>query len=232
MTAVGLILLGGTAAVTALAQSAMKLVINGNPVTTDARKIGGRTYVPIEDVAKALNMQVFTTGGQIVLRPGGGANQIANQHVAKIGEELFTGKYRFQVNSIQELPKYQMKYANHFTYNKTVEAGEGEKLVVLDCCLKNGTAQKDEFVFSPTEWGENTALTDADEGAHQATAFDVAADEDAPMGAYALPGAAVRFAIVFKVPQNTKPQDLVFTIVRYAQRGSKKGTDVRVALAQ
>ena len=219
-----------TAAAIVYAHTAAKLVINGNPVSTDIRKIDGKNYVPIEDVAKALNMQVFVSSGQYVLRPAGGANQVAGKRTGKIGEELFTGQYRFLVKSIQEANKYHMKYANKFTYNKDVEAAEGEKLVILDCQLKNGTTKKDEFAFSKKDFGGNTALADADGRSYEVDAYDVFADEDAPLGANALPGAAVPFAMVFRIPNSAKAQDLVYTIVRYVERANNKGTDVRVSL--
>jgi hypothetical protein len=62
--------------------------------------------------------------------------------------------------------------------------------------------------------------------------YDVAADENAPLSAYALPGASVPFTIIFAVPQNIQVKDLVYSIVRYAQRTDKKGTTVRVSLVR
>ncbi|MBC8102503.1 MAG: hypothetical protein H7Z41_07925 [Cytophagales bacterium] len=218
----------------ALASSSVKLVINGNPVTTDARQIGGRTYVPVDDVAKALGLKVYSGGGQIALRPAGGANQVGKLQ-GKIGEELFTGKYKFIVNSVVETQKYQMKYANNRIYNQTVTAGQNEKLIIVDCRLKNGTALKDEFVFysgTTYNFGGNTALTSFDETSKAPHAYDVAPDEGSPDGAFVLPGAAIRFAIVFKVTPDTRPKDLVYTIVRYAERTEDNGTTVRVSLAK
>lgn len=221
----------------ALAAVGTKLVINGNPVMTDVRQINGRTYIPLDDVAKALKLKVYPGKGQISLLPAGGANQVGGKFQGKIGEEIFTGKYRFIVNSIQETQKYQMKYANKRIYKQLIEAEENEKLIVVDCRLKNGTPQKDEFVFysgTAYDFGGNTALTDDDGTSKAPEAYDVAPDEGAPDGAFALPGAAIRFAIIFKVTPNFKPKDLVYTIVRYSERADKdkKGTDLRVSLAQ
>jgi hypothetical protein len=209
-----------------------KLVINGNPVYTDARRINGKLYVPLNDVAKALKMNVYAQPTQVVLRPAGGANQVGNKLSGKIGEELFTGKYRFSVTGVQETNSYSKRYTNRYNPAKTIQAQGGEKLVIVSCRLKNGTQTKDEFAFSTGNWGENTSLTDMDERSYQAHDYDVAADENAPLGAYALPGASVPFTIIFAVPQNAQVKDLVYSIVRYAQRADKKGTTVRVSLVR
>jgi hypothetical protein len=214
----------------AWAQSKVKLVINGNPVYTTTRVIGGKTYVPLNDVATALKMKVYPQGGQIVLRPAGGANQLNTKFSGKIGEELFTGKFRFIVTDVQETQLYNKRWVNRYNTGKTVEAADGEKLVVITARLTNGTKVKDEWAFTTGNWAGNTALTDMDARAYQPYEYDVAADENAPLGAIALPGASVPFALVFRVPQNAQIKDLVYTIVRYQTRADNKGTDVRVSL--
>ena len=57
-------------------------------------------------------------------------------------------------------------------------------------------------------------------------------DEGSPLGRYALPGAAIPFNIVFSVPEGTAVKDLVYSVVIYSERGSKKSTDFRVALKE
>ena len=220
------------AAGVAVARAPITLVINGGtPVSTSITRVNGVTYVPVKDVAKALNMDVTMGSGTITLAPAGGANQIANKTVGKIGDDLFTGKYRFQVQSVAEVPVYKFLYTNHSMTDIQAKAEGNEKLVLVTCRLKNGTKEKDEYVFSTGDYGENTALTDTNEGVYQPAYYDVAADENAPYGKYALPGSAIPFVIVFRVPKTTSVKDLVFTVVRYHERGDKKGTDLRVHLA-
>jgi hypothetical protein len=208
-------------------QAATKLVINGSVASTDVRSINGRLYAPIGDIAKALGMDVVKRGGQVELTRSGGAGQIANKNTGKLGEEIFTGKYRFKVISMQQTDSYTDRFGQD---KKTTDAGPNETLLVLTCRVKNGTQQKDELCFTSGDWGANTALADMDEHSYQAARFDVHRDEDFPPGAYFLPGAAIDFAIVFKVPKETKPKDLVYSIVRYIERADKKSTDVRVSL--
>lgn len=56
----------------------------------------------------------------------------------------------------------------------------------------------------------STSLTDIDAQSYQPTGYDVMADEGAPLGKYALPGASLNFSIIFRVPPETKLKDLFF----------------------
>ena len=222
-------------ATTAWAQSAIKLSINGNAVTTQTRVIGGKTWVPLDDVARALKMQKSVANGQITLRPAGGATQVANKLKGQQGEELFSGKWRFTVTGMTRTKLWNRKFPNVYTDTDAVEVDDGEDLIVVSCRLKNGTPTKTEFAF-PTgaalDYGMNTSLTDQDEGSYQPKTYDVSADEGSPVGRYALPGAAIPFHIVFRVPAGTPVKDLVYSVVVYGERGDHKSTDFRVALKE
>lgn len=226
------VLVAGTLAVAphAQAQKATKLVVNGNAVSTQTRVIGGKTWVPLEDIAKALKMKSYASGGQITLRPAGGATQVANKLTGAQGEELFSGKFRFTVLNTTRTTKYERKNKGRYFYNNTLEAAAGEELIVIDCRIKNGTSERREFAFATGDWAENTALTDRSEQSFQPVDYDVIADENAPIGRWALPGSAVNFSVIFRVPQGTQLKDLVYTVVEYKERGAKKGTDFRVSL--
>ena len=214
----------------AWAQGTIKLNINGNAVTTQTRSIGGKTWVPLDDVARALKMKTFASGGQITLRPAGGAGQVANKLKGEQGEELFSGRFRFTVLNVTRAQKYERRYNGKYTSTQPIEAETGEELVIIDCRLKNGTPEKQEFAFSAGDYAENTSLTDMQEQSYQPAEFDVMADENAPLGKWALPGAAINFSIVFRVPKDTKLKDLVYSAVIYRERGNNKGTHFRVAL--
>ena len=160
----------------AWAQNAIKLSINGNVVTTQTRVIAGKTWVPLDDVARALKMQKAVAGGQITLRPAGGATQVANKLKGQQGEELFSGKWRFTVTGITRTRLWNRKYPNVYTDTDAVEADDGQELIVVSCRLKNGTPQRAEFAFSTgaaLDYGMNTALTDQDEGSYQPKTYDV-----------------------------------------------------------
>jgi len=92
------------------AQETIKLNINGNAVSTQTRRIGGKTWVPLDDVARALKMKTFSSGGQITLRPAGGAGQVANKLQGQQSEELFSGRFRFTVLNVTRAQKYTRRF--------------------------------------------------------------------------------------------------------------------------
>ena len=219
----------------AWAQGMVKLSINGNVVNTQTRVIGGKTWVPLDDVARALKMQKSVANGQITLRPAGGATQVANKLKGQQGEELFSGKWRFTVTGVTRTKQWNRKYPDSHAGKDAIEAGDGNDLIVVSCRLKNGTPNKTEFAFSSgatADWGMNTSLTDQDEGSYQPKTYDLTSDEGSPVGRYALPGAAIPFNIVFAVPAGTQVKDLVYSVVIYGERGKNKSTDFRVALKE
>ena len=221
----------GAVAATAWAYNSYTLNINGSTVSTAAKSINGQMYVPVSAVAKALKMKVSASGNVIKLTPAGGTYQVANKLQGKIGEDLFSGKWGFKVLSVERTKNYKFRFVNRYQSAESLEAEGNEELVIVNCRLKNGTRQKDEFSFSKADYGsENTSLTDLDAQSYQPTALDVLADESAPLGKYALPGASINFSIVFRVPQGTQIKDLVYSVVRYAERGDHKSTDFRIAL--
>ena len=217
----------------AAAQNRFELIVYKNTITTDARRIGGKLYVPIADVAHAMGWRLAVKGTRITLQPpipqtaSGGAAMPEGA----VNAEIAAGNYKFRANGVVEAAHYDRKYANGMSGAGAADAGAGEKLVVLDCTLTNASAAKEAFCFSRDTFAENTALLDATGTGAQPFLIDVPADVVNPIGASAMPGANVRFALVFKVPAATQAKALVFTIVRYPQYGMKKGTDVRVNLA-
>ena len=213
------------------AQNSWKLTINGKSISTSARKIGGKTYVPVEDVARALGMKAVVIGSTISIKPAGGTYQVANKLKGNQGEDLFSGKWGFKVTGVVRGDSFASQYRNDHNTEEKYTAENGGELVIVSCRLKNGFKDATEFAFSPsTDYGMNTALTDQDAGSYQPTAYDVFADEGAPLGKTALPGSSIPFNIVFRVPKGTKIKDLVFSTVLYKERGDKKSTDFRVAL--
>ena len=197
--------------------------------------------MPISDVARAYHQTVVKEAGVgYEMIAGGGAGEVGDNHTAKIGEELFTGQFKFKVSNVQETQSYTERYGKE---HYTITPDKGETLIVVDCRLKNGTKIKQNLVFSANETygNSNTALTDDQEHSYAPISwhgndfdgYDVHADETYPEGANVLPGAAIDFALVFAVPPGTHPKDLVFSILKYAERdkAKEKSVDVRVSLA-
>lgn len=195
-----------------------KLTVNGKVASTDVRMIGGKAYVPIADVAKALDMQVTKSAGGYAIAPAGGANMLAGNSTGKMGEEVFTGKWRFKVLNVERTKTY--KETQRVLNPDEYEAQAGEELIVVSCRVKNGTKKKDELVYSKDWEGTMNALTDMEEHSYQPISFDVKESETAPVGVIFLPGAAVDFKMIFRVPEGTQLKDLVFTALRYSMRSN------------
>lgn len=228
---IGLLAVGLAAAIAV--QAAQKLVVNGKTASTDVKVIGGKAYVPLADVAKALDYTVLKTAGGYELAKAGGATQIANKNVGKVGEEIFTGKWRFTVLSVQRVAEAVPEYLADEKWTRRT-ADKGMEIVVLKCRLKNGTSAKDTIVMDKWD-GNNTTLTDDEENSFVPTqyGYDAKMSEHFPEGATFLPGAAINFNLRFEVPKKAKLKDLVFTVIRYSDRSetnTKLPTDIRVHL--
>lgn len=206
------------------------LSINGSTVSTSAKSINGQLYVPVKDVAAALKMKVSVVGNSMKMVPAGGTYQVANKLQGKTGEDLFSGKFGFKVLSVTRGASYNFKNVNSYQREDVVNAEGTEEIVVVNCRLKNGTKMSDKFAFSAGDYGMNTALTDTDAQSYKPAFYDVLADEGAPLGKVALPGSSIPFSIVFRVNKDTQLKDLVYSVVRYSERGDNKSTDFRVAL--
>lgn len=208
-------------------QGVRNLLINGQVASTDVRVINGKTYVPISDVAKALNMALTTTGSNLVMAPAGGANQVGGLQ-GKLGETIFTGKWRFTAISIEQMDSYAAKHGDPTTYTPK---SPSETLFVVQCRIKNAQKDTKEMVFTVHQKG-STALTDDMEHSFAPIDFD-AHDETGPYGGpKMLPGSAAEFAVIFSAPKGTMPKDLVFSIISGddLHTNGKPGIDLRISL--
>lgn len=216
--------------------AADKLVVNGKTASTDVRTVNGATYVKLSDIAKAFGMIVVKRpGGGYELTKAGGANQVEGMTQGKIGDVLFDGKWRFQVQSIQSPESYTMKVpavepSSHprdiidfDTKNRVLRAKPGYKLVIIQARMTNGQKTSQTFwLAQPT----NNALADTNGESYTPVGYDL---EGAPIQSKRLlPGAKTDFAILFSVPESTQAKDLVFTL--HNNNSSETPNDVRVSL--
>lgn len=127
----------GVVALSALvwAQSTRVLVINSQVASTDVRVINGKSYVPVTDVAKALNLQVVVNGNRIELTRAGGAMQVDGL-MGKTGDWLFDGGWRFRVNRVYRADSYEGKW--EFYGEQVYTAQEGKELIVVEYSYRNG----------------------------------------------------------------------------------------------
>jgi hypothetical protein len=217
--------LGGAVTV-AVAQSAMTLRYGGEIVSHNVRMLNGQPYVPVSDVAHLLKGQLARAGSGYEIRGGeaGGANQVKGLQ-GKIGQMLFTGKYRFKVTGVTVADHYDTQFQPK---KETIKPdADSQEIVAVTCEVRNGTKKPVELKIS-IHAGSNTALTDDKDHAFPPHEYDLSNG-----GFYGppkmLPGSAEQFAIIFQIPKNTNLKDLVFTLTSY---GDDTPVDVRVSLKQ
>lgn len=220
------------------AAAAESLVVNGKATAADVRIVGGTAYVKLEDIARALGMTVTKRpDGKYELTRAGGANQIAGAVQGKVGEVLFDGKWRFQVLSVASPETYVMKtdaelydsagLTSFDRPTRTVKPAKGRTLVVLQCRAVNGVNEKRTLWTAISDPRIRTALADTEGSSHPPVGYDF---EGGPIQSkWIVPGAALNFALLFSVPEGTKPKDLIFTLKN--NQGDEKGNDVRVGLS-
>lgn len=216
-------------AVTAAAGSG-RWSLNGQSVSSDVRMIGGKPYVALADVARALKMGVVKNGATYDVRVVGGATQVNGVRQGKIGDQLASNKWGLMVTGVREVDSYEEQFSQEG--RKIAPAGANEKLIVIDAVIRNNVQRSQSPVLSERLSG-NTALAD-DQGQSYAPLDIDARQESNKISSYGaatlLPAAKMKFAIVFSIPKDSKPSALVFTLLSYPGDVGGKGADVRVSL--
>jgi hypothetical protein len=210
----------------------LQLVVNGNVASRSVRVINGRAYVPLDDVARALNMTVAKRPQGYEMTLAGGANQVEGLR-GKVGDTLFDGKWRFRVVDVQVVDEYAIRRDGGLDPGQYGGKAEGDgkrfrtkpgyKFVIVNCHVKNG--QKTTQAFG-SAYGEHTALADEQGSSYRPIGWD---QEGGMFVTKALlPGAGQDLTAIFIVPEGTKLKDLVFTLTNVSDRTPK---DVRVSLS-
>ena len=212
------------------ATTALRWSLNGKVVSSNVRVIGGQAYVPLADVARAMNLKVVKTGAMYAVQPAGGATQVNGIRQGKVGEQVFSGKWSLLVESVREVEEYDEQYSNDG--RKLTPKNPGDKLVVIEAWIRNGV-QKSQTPVLTERMAGNTSLADTNGQSYAPIDFD-ARQESGKYSSYAaatlLPAARMKFALVFSVPQETQAKALVFTFLNYPGDVGGKGADVRVLL--
>lgn len=191
----------------ALAQGrAMTLLYGGKPASARLRVIGGETYVPVRDVAKALGMEVVKRdAATLELTRAGGANQLEGTR-GKVGDVLFNGHWRFQVNKIRVVRKYDR--INEYYGETEIAPNEGEVLLVAECTARNG--RKETTALRVIQ--DKTAVAAQDDTTAPMVGCDMKTDGARTYSPGVLPGAAFKVVLCFSVPRDFQPKDLVVTL--------------------
>jgi hypothetical protein len=147
-----------------------------------------------------------------------------NSHQAKIGEDVHTPDWIFQVTRVQQVNEYDERYYQR--RERIGPRGENDMLAVIDVRLKNPRQQTQSIILAARD-PRNTGLIDSDGHSFQPLDYDVRLRDSEDFTRWegsvtVLPGALTDFALMFSVPAGITPRFLVFTL--------PKQTDVTVSL--
>lgn len=231
----GLFCAGG--ATVALAQAGvLKLFINGKLASTRVRMLDGTAYVPVSDVAKGLGQNVVTVPGGYGITLPGGANEVTGLN-GTVGDVLFDGFWRFQVDKVTEAQTYEERYTMDGKQNWKADAGG--KLILVDVTLKNGMKIANSLVMYSNDEKILTSLAGADGSSIKFNNFDMRTGSGKHYGGGGdwdctpamLPGSLQKFTVIFKVPGDFKANALIFTLP-YAEKqfAPRKYTHLRISL--
>src|SRR5579885_545784 len=172
-----------------------KLTYQGKTVSTNFIVENGKTYVPLDDVATALNCVVQKSADGVELAPIGKGAMVQGD-VGNIGQTIGRPEMQFTVTKVLEADQYQRKFSNG-----EVDGDQTNTLLVIYCRVRNGTAKS---VWINITGGDKTAVADMDEHTYELFTGDGARNEEI------LPGAVVDFGIIFRVPKDEKLKALVY----------------------
>jgi len=168
----------------------------------------------------------------------GGANQVEGLN-GKVGDMLFTGRWRFQVQKVETVETYTLtvptseqdysKYASSATLDdktKSFTPKEGQTLVAVKALVKNAqtsTQQLGCYLGDP-----KTAIADTKGNSYPPIAYDMIS-KGAWVTKPLLPGSGEELTVLFAVPKGTELKDLIFSLYNWSDI---KGKEVRVSLVK
>lgn len=230
-----LLALALVASAVALVQTGVRLTMHGKTLSSDLRVISGKTYVPLADMARAMNGKVVKNGTSYEIQTedssddsggtAGGGTAIKGTS-GSIGQMVMTGKWSFEVVDVNRAASYDSQYLP--VQRTFAPNGASEELVIIHCRLKNASKSTQMAMLSAIH-PHNTALADDQGQSHPLLGFDKrAANNDE--GPNMLPGSLTDVTVIFSVPKGTKLKDLVFSLQTAYDDYPNGGTDVRISL--
>jgi hypothetical protein len=190
----------------AFAQATRILIVNGKVASNDVRVINGKSYAPVADLAKALDMVVVQRpDGKIELTRQGGSGAIEAKLTGKVGDFLFDGGWRFKVVSVVSAKEHTM--VNKFLSDQHV-AEEGNRFVIVNVVIRNANKKLGNL------FPGDVALASEDGGSESVTHYDFPFNNSPSYFKPILPGAEQKGTIIFEVKEDFKEKDLIFTIAR------------------
>lgn len=160
--------------------------------------------------------------------PKNGNKIVAQSKTAhsKLGDEITTAQWIFQVRNVTETDEYVERYYQEQSIIRPT--AKNDTLIVVDARLKNRLQKTQRPILTWRDSG-NTGIIDYEGQSYQPIDYDARQDENSVViqGVPVLPGAVKDFALVFSVPKGTKPKTLIFTTKNNLDMRAK---DVQVSL--
>lgn len=216
--------LGATAAGTSIcwgAQSTSRLMMDDIVLSSDVQIFKGRAYVPVSDVARAMDTTVSRKGGTWTMARTDGDGPLRFVD-GKISSTALSGRWSFRIASVQRSSVYSPLKGVDRAQLAPREAGD--ELVVVSCTLKNSARETREVYMDAGSSG-NTSLTDSQSHGYVPMAYDRRSNDGAAIRM--LPGAAYDFSLVFSVPIGSDLRYLVYSV---QPSGGDKPTEFRMSL--
>lgn len=207
-----------------------------------------RCWFRISMVAIALSASLLLAGASFASsgakhkpkQTPGGANQVQGLS-GKVGDMLFTGYWRFQVQAVHtglttytlRIPTAGQDYSK-FTDSASFDSSTGTftpktgyEFVAIDCLVKNGqTSAQSLDCWSPPN---NTALTDDQGQSYTPIGYDMMTTSSPWTTKPMLQGSSEKMTVLFAVPPGTKLQSMVFSLTTWDKVRTHK--DARISLA-
>lgn len=197
----------------ALAQNGKTVSVDGRRVSSNVLEVNGLVYVPLSDMAAALNRTVVKSGDDYDLQPVRGGKPIKPEIILNpkpTGKTGLTGAVGETLNSSQaSVTVLQVvrgeSYVSALT-GKTFDAKPDTEAVAVVCRFKNCLKKTRRYDLGRFKPGE-TALVLAD-GKRLAPGDWDRKDAIATVPALA----SVDFAVIFYVPTGTTAQEFVYQV--------------------
>jgi hypothetical protein len=243
---IGILVFGAGLAGAAFAQAGRTVVFNDAVVSQDIRVIGGRPYVPLADMAKALGGYALKTasGYQIKTKEQltagattggtgtGPTGPITAGPSGQLGQTLSDGKWRFQMVDYKALDTYTIQRdggvdtgrlgGNATADDKTVNAKPDYSVVAVTCRLQNGQKQAQSFA---TGAASHTVLIDDKGTSYSPIGWD---EDGGPQATKPVPpNGSADVTALFLVPFGTHLKDAVFTLANVSDRAAH---DIHISL--
>lgn len=204
----------------AWAQIPKALYINGQVASTNVIEKDRRAYVPLVDIAKALDMGLSTRPGGYDMVTKAAPPAPPATVSGKIGEAVSNGQLTLTVIEIVRRETYAKRYIQ-----SDVTAERGHEIVAVVCRLRNDTGREAHVDLSG---GSGTALGDSTGRSYPQR---VGLPDAAFPAVKLVPQTAVEFAILFEMPKATVPSEFRYEPL-ITQDSHFKGGLFRIALAK